>query len=974
MSKMSRSSLLDSATVLLNSGAGPATIIGKAGQATFNTLVTKLVSQLQRPDYSITDLLHDAAAAKRKFAEAGMPLAQLTSKWSKLDRTVEECLERTIVAHEKFFDNTLHAFCEFDPSGLITFANAKMMEWAPNSVGKELAGFFGKMAPDVRKALAAKDNRRLHQFELVHGSSRYSVLVEFARIEAKGPTSGYALLVDLSELVDAEHKALEESPYGMLKLDPNYRIVYANKRALGFIERTADEVIGRDAADFVSDRQSRNEVKRQRVQRSAGHGSGYPVVIERPKSGKTMHLWVTAVPSFNTSGEINGVLTALQPRDQEVARAEIAHLLATKTDYRALFEGVMKVVGRFIEFDWVDLALYTKKGDYAATLCRLPEASLDYPIRWWWIPTYFRNWIKEDCPCLSDALPDWKKRADARKALKANPEIERLMSKEGRRALIALPIRREDGLIGALSFASKQPRMYDEDTLKLLRDHLAIDQAMLTVFNLREHDEQRFVTALFEKISKAKSRQDLARTIVRELAHFYKFQNVSIFKVNALRGHFRLLAQERGPNGGSAIPEGYTQSVKEGMLGLSLERGKRANMKNSNDGSIEARRYKQVAKEIVSELCIPITLHGRILWILNLEDKQANAFAEPEIEALEGIVKQVESMVQHLFEAQVLTQVIDVFPDGVVIANNKGNILFCNDTAKRIFGRSNISSRTNLRSCLPASDYERSVSEQASPPWTTQISGAKSGKTPLLMSKFILPEEYDHVVLRIQDTTELEWKTDAERLEAALAEAAALVRVPLSLVSSYVRQMRQKGGDDTVELADKAFRQLSRIELTYDRVFAAYGSSELPHEQKVRIDLNRVLEYILGELPESDRTTVKLATAEEPIWVMATSYRLLFALESMLAYLVRSRASAAPITIDVTTSSNKKNIDIVMAGPVLTAEPNGDLQKLVEAMRTEIALGEHLLEKIARECGGTFKRQQKDTHEQLTLRLGLSRH
>ena len=54
-----------------------------------------------------------------------------------------------------------------------------------------------------------------------------------------------------------EHKALEASPYGMLKLDAKYRIIYANKHALEFIERTAHEVIGRDAADFVSDRASR---------------------------------------------------------------------------------------------------------------------------------------------------------------------------------------------------------------------------------------------------------------------------------------------------------------------------------------------------------------------------------------------------------------------------------------------------------------------------------------------------------------------------------------------------------------------------------------------------------------------------------------------------------------------------------------------------------------------------------------------
>jgi PAS domain S-box-containing protein len=965
-----RSTVLQVATALLNSGASPAAPLRK-GQA--DSLIGKLVSNLRRPDYSLTDLFQDFAAAKEKIVAAGLPSKQLATHWSTLDRTVEECLERTLVAHEKFLDETLHGFCEFDPSGRITFANARMMEWLPDCVGKELAGFFGKLAPDVKKALAANGKRRLHRLDLVNSTRNYSVLVEFGKIEAKGPTSGYALLVDMSELVDAEHKALDASPYGMVKLDAKYRVVYANKRALEYLECPAEDVIGRDPVQFVV-REDRNEIFRQRVKRSKGRGSEYPVRIERRKSQKTMHVRVTGVPSFGTSGEVIGVLTALQPIDYEVARADIAHLVATKTDYRALFDGIIGIVGEFIDFDWADLSLYTKKGDYAVSFCRFPETNSDYPIRWWPIAPYFRRWMEQSRTWQSDMLVDWKKRPDARKALEASPEIERVISADGRKAIIALPIRRENRLIGVLSFTSKKTGIYNESTLKILRDRLAIAPTMLAVFNLREHDERQFVAELLKKISAAKNHQDLARIIVDDLAHFYKFQNVSIFKVNSLRGYFSLLAQERGPDGGSAIPPNYTQRLEDGLLGLTLKRGKRVMMPDRNDGSVEARHFKQVAKEIVSELCIPITLRGRILWILNLEDTHANAFAEPEIETIETIVSQVESIVERLFQGLVLSQVLDTFPDGVVIASNKGNILLCNDTAKGIFQRTSTSPRTSLRAWLSTVDYERAVSEQTSLPWTTVIMGAKGKKTPVRMSKFILAEEYDHVVLRVEDVSELEWKTDATRLEAALAEAASLVRVPLSLVSSYVRQMREKGGKDTADLADKAFRQLSRIELTYDRIFAAYGSDELPHEQKTRIDVMPVIQYILAELPEGERATVKLAPVDEPLWVTAASYRLLFALESMLAYLVRLRASAAPITIDVGVATGK-HVDIVMTGQVHTAEPNGELEKLVEAMRTEIALGERLLGKIARECGGNFKRQrQGDNQEQLSLRLKLARH
>ena len=57
------------------------------------------------------------------------------------------------------------------------------------------------------------------------------------------------------------------------------------------------------------------------------------------------------------------------------------------------------------------------------------------------------------------------------------------------------------------------------------------------------------------------------------------------------------------------------------------------------------------------------------------------------------------SIVERLFQGLVLSQVLDTFPDGVVIATNKGNILLCNDTAKGIFQRSNTTPRQVRRGC-----------------------------------------------------------------------------------------------------------------------------------------------------------------------------------------------------------------------------------------------------------------------------------
>src|SRR5262245_27321288 len=85
-----------------------------------------LVGHLGRADYSTLDFLGDVTRVKEKIAAAGGPVDRLIDHWSLLDHAVSKCLALTSLSHEKFLDNTLHAFCEFDRAGVIVYANARM--------------------------------------------------------------------------------------------------------------------------------------------------------------------------------------------------------------------------------------------------------------------------------------------------------------------------------------------------------------------------------------------------------------------------------------------------------------------------------------------------------------------------------------------------------------------------------------------------------------------------------------------------------------------------------------------------------------------------------------------------------------------------------------------------------------------------------------------------------------------------------
>jgi PAS domain S-box-containing protein len=485
------------------------------------------------------------------------------------------------------------------------------------------------------------------------------------------------------------------------------------------------------------------------------------------------------------------------------------------------------------------------------------------------------------------------------------------------------------------------------------------------------------VSNLVAKIAQASDLRDLARTVVTDLAHLYGFDNTAIFKINALpqRERFELLAQEVGFKDGTWLPATYTQPLNVGLLGLAYEREKLVVVNDVNDGSEDAKHYHKMADEIRSELCIPIWLFGRILWILNVEDRRVGAFLPIDIETLEGVIRQMQVTLDHMFQRDILFQILDTMPDAMVLVEQKGIIVRANHAADRMLGPDPKKRMgRKLADFFLDPEAKHSFAATGAPPSMTTVTGAHGKETPVLVSKFTLPEEYDHVVMILRDVTKLEWKADFEGLKTALAETTTQVRVPVSLLASYVQQIEHRVADDKVrDLTRKAMRQLGRIELTYDRVLALYDDRGLPPAQKVRLDLTLALDHVLSELPQLEREAVRLRAGDASALAVADPYRVLFVLSSMLAYLLRARTKS-PRTksayIVVSVRERRGTVEVAMTGEVKPAVPRGALAELIERTRAQIALGEVALARMAQECAGSFERRpQANGRERLSLRL-----
>jgi hypothetical protein len=194
----------------------------------------------------------------------------------------------------------------------------------------------------------------------------------------------------------------------------------------------------------------------------------------------------------------------------------------------------------------------------------------------------------------------------------------------------------------------------------------------------------------------------------------------------------------------------------------------------------------------------------------------------------------------------------------------------------------------------------------------------------------------------------------------------------LSLVSTFVHQLQHGVSDaERTELVKKAARELGRIELTYDRVMASYDLNRLSSEKPIQVNLHEMLKLILDDLPKVSAQPVRLRSKSVAPVVFADAHRVHFALTSMLTYLLRCRSSTAPITIAL--SDVNGGIEVAMVAKVRPLVEGEALRQLVESARSQIALGEDVLERIAERYDGSFQRKDlPDGDVCLCIRLPLS--
>lgn len=903
-----------------------------------SVLADDLVFALRRLDYSVNDLLREAASVRRRLL-AVREGNDLLHDMDRLDGLINQCIERTSFIHETAIESSLHGFCELDQQGRVRFANPRMLELAATCAGQPLETLFTE--PDRVAGAIASPGSQLLRTQIASREGPIPVILELGRADGPEITTCFALLTDMRGFIDAEKSVYDSAPYGVVRLGADFLVNYANSQISKLFGLSSEELLGTNLAALIDDPKSRALVARHIEERKKGKATEYRIRATDRRTRICRHIRVSSVPEMDEhGGQLVGVVVMLHDITATVVSEALGKVIALEREPSKMFAQLVRQVRDVIDFKQASLSIYSEEMRYARTIYSDPPG--DQLSLWIELTPDMRSWI--------GGAKTWE--PDLRKFIERQPNRDSLGSQasvknaleSGLKSFLSVPV--GAGPTGAFNLTSLDYEAFAAEHFGLLKE-AGIDRSMSAVIAAHYTHERNEIFKLVKDMTQAADSKALAATVVDSLSRLYHWQQVSIFKVNRIAGQFELLAQKPSKKNGIRLPRNYAQSIDKGLLGEAYASGKPVELEDTRRDTELAKRYVPGSAETRSELCIPIEVNGRIVWILNCEDRRPNAFKEAGM--LHRVIDEISKTLVSLFERMVLIQMIDKYPDGVVIVTAEGQIITANKFAFAMFGKRFGDDRLAGEDIAQFFDQEFSFTDPSAPLRRASgvamtVIGVHGFRTPVLLSSFTLPDEYDQYILILQDASELLWQAEHQRFNAALVEATAQVRVPLAIATSNIRYLgRQVTDKKLAEIIERACANLSRVELTYDRLQLAFDSRALPPAISLNIDVREVLDEVIGYFSPDDVAATEVDARDVNTTIDADPYRLLFAIEAILSYLVRTRTGDDRIHIRLRRTQSELAIRFV--GSAVGPAADGRASHVLEGTRARIALAEKVIRK-----------------------------
>jgi PAS domain S-box-containing protein len=930
------------------------------------------LARVRAKRYSIVDLYVEIScleqAVRTALRRESLGRAELEEGMGvvrgELGRMLKSVLQDTSEIYEQVLESGMRAFCYVDTAGRIIFANERFKELASceQVVGRSLGSFFlGEERQVVRNATQApKPLQRLLTLVACEGG-HVIVGAEVGSLVIAGQNrGGYASFVNLVQPMQLYARIFDQSPLGIVKLSLDGEFTYANQSMLGMLG--LDSLAGKNLKD-VCDAASYAQAQAKLRERREGKGGEYELEIRPREGGCRVPVRVAAMPETDLDGNIIGSIAVIRNVSVEKVSAAIHGYICNVREAQGILAGVAQELERFMPFERFSVSVYSPDLGYVRRFfsCERgarPASLIEASRRWLALSAAQQVWLRS---LFEAAQGDFEERlAEPRwQGLRDLPEIQALL-RRGLRFYASIPVVREGRLVASATLFSTKP--YEPGQIDRLA-RLPLSEAVLMGLYYEEREELVFRFSLLKRISLASNNvKEMAHTLVEALADHYQWSNVALFLVDAPGGVFRLLAQ-RGRPGNPAFQPGLALPASQGVLGWVYREQTGVRIGDVLNDEKFSRIYAPLLPATRSELCLPVTARGQVIWLLNVEDARQEAFAPEEEAGLRLILGELTCLLDRSRRHFLHQAVCESASDAVIAVDVNGSIVEANVSAHTMLGRQPPELLgTRFASYLEGGPGTEGIlhalGTRTDEVW---LAPAKDKRRNVLLSVAPLPDEIGGRVFVAKDLLPYKQARRLELLEQVYADVATQMKTPLSLVLGWLQRLECRGGDrETRDTLRKAQRQLKQIELTYDRLALATWSSPPMPSHAVLLDLPEIFDRIRQDFPESElEDNVEMITEPGLLPVRADLFQLSFCVCSILSYLLRFVAPNGRVRLGLCRRDDQVCISIagvIPEMPVGISAAGVDRAALAKLL-AEVALGEQVIQRFVKGQGGKFSRE-----------------
>jgi PAS domain S-box-containing protein len=511
---------------------------------------------------------------------------------------------------------------------------------------------------------------------------------------------------ELKQSRDTLKAVVDSTPVAIYAFDSNGAVTMWNPAAERMFGWTEAEVIGRPLPTVPPDKQAEFGALSERT-RGGEALTGVEVRRQR-KDGSSIDLLVSTAPLRAADGTVQGFVNLsldITERKRAAERAEglarVSRELVRTLDAGHVADLIVSNARSLLRVR--SATLFTRDGSEGQLLCIASAGAADQTR---WLGRTLSPGQGVAGRAVAEGRPVWSADFLADPLVQAPDWLAERAKDDDYRAILAIPLRMRDTIIGVLSVGNAAGSAFAEEDVRLLSAFA--DQAAIVLQNARVYAQteraRQEATELAEVARHLTETLDVSSVAERIVERVLPLFNARLAIVRTLEpdGALRAIAA----SGPARVPFGPGHVLPAG-IGLMAQVAAEGHPRWTADVRTDPRiarsaDYTERLLESGTEatLVVPLRIKGRIIGVLGISDAAGRVFARREVALLQAFADQAAVALENgrLFAEQRraedalrdardrLDAIIDASPLAIIALDERGLVKTWNRAATSLFG------------------------------------------------------------------------------------------------------------------------------------------------------------------------------------------------------------------------------------------------------------------------------------------------